>query len=100
MSSTLVGIVMVAALVGWHLHTRRHSNWSVCPDGRFFISLGYPAVAIAMYWMLDAPTHTGLEWLLGNLWALAAMICFVHGFNALNAAWDRPPSEAPIRSGL
>ena len=87
--SSLVGIITVVALGGWHLRNRRHPNWSVCPDGRFYITIGYPAVVIALYWLVNSSTTAGLEWALGNLWALGAMAAFVYGFNALNAVSER-----------
>jgi hypothetical protein len=89
MGSTITALITVAALGGWHLRTRRHPNWSVCPDGRFYITIGYPAVAVAVYWLMEASSTTGLEWALGNLWALGAMIAFVRGFNELHALSQR-----------
>ena len=76
MSPAIAAILTVATLVVWHLRTRRHPNWSVCPDGRFYITIGYPAVVIAAYWLLNSSTATGLEWAIGNLWALGAMVSF------------------------
>jgi hypothetical protein len=87
--SSLVAIITVVALGGWHLRNRRHPNWSVCPDGRFYITIGYPAVVIALYWLVNSSTTAGLEWALGNLWALGAMTAFVYGYNALNAVSER-----------
>jgi hypothetical protein len=86
MGGSIVAVVAVVVLTAWHLRTRTHSSWSVSADGRFFIHMGYPMVAIAVYWLTDSPTATGWEWAVGNLWALAAMIFFVYGFNALNRA--------------
>ena len=89
MASSLVGVITLVALGGWHSRNRRHPNWSVAPEARFYITMGYPAVAIAVYWLMNAPAATGLDWALGNLWALAAMTSFVYGFNALNAESER-----------
>jgi hypothetical protein len=86
MGGSIVAVVAVVVLTAWHLRTRRHPSWSVSADGRFFIYMGYPMVAIAAYWLTASPTATAWEWALGNLWALAAMISFVYGFNALNRA--------------
>lgn len=86
MGTTLAAIVTVVALLGWHLRTRRHPSWQVSSNGRFFIMSGYPMVAVAVYWLATSPTSTGLEWALGNGWALLAMVSFVFGFNALNDA--------------
>ncbi len=84
MSSTLTALAVLAALSIWHLHNRRHPGWRASSDGRFNIFCGYALVAIAAYWLTSAPTATAWEWVLGNLWALAAMLAFVTGFGALN----------------
>ena len=86
MSSTVAAILTVVALTGWHLRTRRHPCWSASADGRFYIVAGYPAVALAVFWLVGAATTTGWEWAIGNAWALAAMVSFVYGFNALRRA--------------
>ena len=86
MGSSLAGVIVLVGLGLWHLRTRRHPNWSLCPDGRFYITIGYPAVVIAVYLLPDSATHTGLEWAIGNLWALGAMVSFVYGFNTLHCA--------------
>jgi hypothetical protein len=87
--SSLVAIITVVALGGWHLRNRRHPNWSVCPDGRFYITIGYPAVVIALYWLMNSSTTAWLEWVLGSLWAVGAMTAFAYGYNALNAVSER-----------
>lgn len=84
MSSTITALAVVAVLSAWHLRNRRHAGWQASPDGRFYVSLGYPLVAIAVYWMTTAPTTTTWEWAVGNAWALAAVMSFVAGFGALN----------------
>jgi hypothetical protein len=89
MSSTIAAILTVAVLAVWHLHTRRHPCWSATADARFYIVAGYPAVAIAVFWLVDATTATGWDWALGNLWALVAMVSFVYGFNALHRAHEQ-----------
>ena len=43
--------------------------------------LGYPASAVAAYWLTMA--STGWEWMLGVGWALAAAACLADGFAAL-----------------
>jgi uncharacterized membrane protein len=86
MDGSIVAIVTVVMLTAWHLQTRRNPSWSVSADGRFYIYLGYPMVAIAAYWLTTSPTDTAWEWALGDLWALVAMIFFVYGFNALHRA--------------
>lgn len=94
MGGSIVAIVAVVVLTVWHLRTRRHPSWSVSADGRFFLYMGYPMVAIAAYWLTDSPTDTAWEWALGNLWALTAMTFFVYGFNALNGAAMRRSAGA------
>jgi hypothetical protein len=89
MATSLAAVVTLVALGTWHLRTRRRPSWFTCPDGRFYITLGYPAVIIAVYWLTNSPKIGGFEWVLGNLWALGAMIAFVCGFNALNAESER-----------
>ncbi|MET0701839.1 MAG: hypothetical protein ABWY93_19475 [Mycobacterium sp.] len=86
MGVTIAAIATVAALLVCHLRIRRHPSWPVSSDGRFYIYCGYPMVALAVYWLTGSPTSTGWEWALGNAWALVAMVSFVYGGNALNAA--------------
>lgn len=89
MDSAIAAILTVAVLAGWHLRTRRHPCWSASADARFYIVAGYPTVAIAVFWLVEATTTTGWEWAIGNLWALAAMVSFVYGFNALHRAREQ-----------
>lgn len=89
MATSLAAVVTLVALGLWHLRIRRHPVWFTCPDARFYITAGYPAVVIAVYWLMSSSTISGLEWVLGNLWALGAMTAFVYGFNALNAEYER-----------
>jgi hypothetical protein len=89
MAPSLAALITLVALGVWHLRVRRHPSWLTCPDGRFYITVGNPAVVIAVYWLTNSSTIGGLEWALGNLWALAAMSAFVYGFNALNAESER-----------
>lgn len=100
MGSTVAAILTVATLTVWHLRTRRHPCWSTSPSGRFYITAGYPAVAIAVFWLVDASiratttTTVGWEWAIGNLWALVAMVSFVYGFNALHCACEKQRQAA------
>lgn len=84
MESTITAVAIVLALSAWHLHNRRHAGWRASEQGRFLVLCGYSLVAIAAYWLVTAPTATTWEWALGNLWALAAMLAFVSGFELLN----------------
>lgn len=84
MESAVTAIAIIAGLSGWHVRNRRHPGWLASDNGRFFIYSGYPLVAIAMYWLVSAPTMTAWEWAVGNAWALAAMVSFVKGFDELH----------------
>ncbi|AFM16133.1 hypothetical protein Mycch_1331 [Mycolicibacterium chubuense NBB4] len=84
MESTISALAVIGVLSAWHLLNRRHPGWRASPEGRFFVLAGYPLVVIAVYWMASARTGTAWEWALGNAWALAAMLSFVYGFEALN----------------
>lgn len=88
MGPTVAAIITLLVLVGWHLRTRRHPNWSVSPDARFYIFSGYPLVAIAVFWLTESTTGTDWPWVMGNLWAFVAMLLFVRGFNALHLATE------------
>ena len=87
--STVACAFAVIALAGWHLRTRRHPGWQLSADGRFHIILGYPMLMIGLYWLIVAPTMTGWEALLANVWSFAAMVTFVLGFAHLQDAVDR-----------
>ena len=89
MESTVTAIAIVVGLSLWHVRNRRRPGWLASDDGRFFIYLGYPLVAIAAYWLMSASGATSWQWAVGNLWALAAMACFVKGFDALHQATAR-----------
>jgi hypothetical protein len=93
MATSLAAVTTLVALGLWHLRIRRHPSWFTCPDGRFYITVGYPAVVIAVYWLMNSTTVGELEWVLGNLWTLGAMTAFVYGFNALNAESERQTSS-------
>ncbi len=81
MAPTVVLVVLLALAVAY-TRIRRHRNWRARGDARFFMMLGYPATAIALYWMSDS---SQVGWVSGLLWSLAAFCCFVYGFNALNS---------------
>ncbi|MGE2713314.1 hypothetical protein ACQI4L_04575 [Mycolicibacterium litorale] len=85
MHGPVTAVVIVVVLGLWHLHNRRHPGWGSSADGRFFVLSGYPAFAIAVYWLTAAPSGTAWEWAVGNGWAVVSMVSFVYGFNALNA---------------
>lgn len=84
MSSTIAAVAVVVLLSAWHLRNRRHAGWRASSQGRFYVSLGYPLVALAVYWLTASPTATTWEWAMGNAWALAAVVSFVVGFGALS----------------
>jgi hypothetical protein len=84
MGVTAAALLTVVVLSGWHLRIRRHPSWPVSKDGRFYMFSGYPMVIMAVYWLTDSPTPIGWAWAVGNMWALAAMVSFVYGFNTLD----------------
>jgi hypothetical protein len=90
MGSTIAGVATILVLGVWYLRTRRHRNWRGNPDARFCVTLGYPLVAIAVYWLVQS-SGTDWEWAVGNLWAFAAATLFVQGFNALNQSGKTSP---------
>lgn len=96
MSSTITAIAVVVGLTGWHVHNRRLPGWQASPEGRLNIYCGYFLVVIAVYWMVSAPTATAWEWMLGNAWALAAMVAFVSGFAMLKRATARDEALAQL----
>ncbi len=79
-------MAVITGLAAWHVRNRRHPGWQASSKGRFTIYCGYMLVAIAAYWLVSAQTATAWEWVLGNAWALAAMVAFVSGFSALDRA--------------
>ncbi|MGK2880094.1 MAG: hypothetical protein ACSLE6_04640, partial [Mycobacterium sp.] len=83
MASTIVGILMVVSLTGWHLCNRRHPNWHSTCIGRFYMTLSYATTAVATYWLSTSPTDTAWEWAFGSGWALVAAILFIAGLTAL-----------------
>jgi ABC-type Fe3+ transport system permease subunit len=93
MGSTLSAIATLVGLAAWHLRVRRHTNWRSSNDGRYYITLAYPAVAIAVYWLAQSATGTDWMWALGCLWALVAMVSFVYGFQELNTPVGEPSAE-------
>lgn len=94
MESTITAVAIVVGLCVWHLRNRRHPGWLASGDGRFFIQAGYPLVTIAAYWLVTAPTATAWQWALGDLWALAAMVAFVKGFDPLRHATEQHAERA------
>ena len=81
MSSTIVAIAVIIGLCAVHVRVRRHAGWTASAWGRFLTLLGYPASAVAAYWLTTA--STGWEWLLGVGWALVAGASFASGVTAL-----------------
>ena len=96
MGSSIAAVLIALSLSAWHLRNRRHPGWLASPAGRFGIFCGYALVAIAAYWLESAPTATAWEWALGNAWALAAMIAFVSGFDALNRVTAQHADRAQL----
>lgn len=95
MIRTIAVGLMVGALTIIHLRIRRNPRWKSSADARFYITSGYPLVAIAVYF-LSSSTEAAADWtwIVGNLWAFIAVVSFVHGFDALNA--DGKRGRAPV----
>lgn len=89
MESIVTATMLIVGLSVWHLRNRRLPGWRASDEGRFFICSGYPLLAIAMFWLVSAPSATAWEWALGNAWALASMVLFVKGFDALHSVTAR-----------
>ena len=96
MGSTLAAIATLVGLAGWHLSIRRHTNWRSSNDGRYYITLAYPAVAIAVYWRTQSATGTDWMWALGCLWAFVAMVSFVYGFQELNTPAEERSTKPAV----
>jgi hypothetical protein len=96
MSSTIAGIVVILVVSTWHLRTRRHPNWQANGDARFYISLGYPFLAVAVYFLAGSTRGTDLNWALGNAWALVATVLFVYGFQALGTSSADPAPTGAV----
>jgi uncharacterized membrane protein len=97
MNSTIAGIAVIVAIGAWHLRNRRHPRWRSSRDGRFYVTLGYPFLAVAVYFLAGAADGSGLDWILANAWALVSTCLFVYGFQALDAPTSEPtPVERPV----
>lgn len=94
MESTFVAVAIVAALLLWHRHHRRHPGWQASDIGRFYVLCGYSLVAVAAYWLYTAPHATTWEWAFGNMWALLATLSLVRGVEHLNRAVARHAEAA------
>lgn len=100
MESTITALAVITVLAAWHWRNRRHAGWLASADGRLNIYCGYALVAIAAYWLQAAPTATDWEWVVGNLWALAAMLAFVTGFDTLNRVTAEHATTAQLMESL
>ncbi|MET0897805.1 MAG: hypothetical protein ABWY45_07840 [Mycobacterium sp.] len=83
MVTAVTAIVVAVALGLCDRRARRHPAWDFSPRGRFYVSIGYPMVAIAAYFLMES--SSGAPWALALClgWALAASTVFVLGFTAL-----------------
>ncbi|TFV58658.1 hypothetical protein E4P42_11230 [Mycobacterium sp. PS03-16] len=97
MGSTVAGIATILVLAAWHLRTRRHPNWRHSRDARFYITTGYPFLAVAVYFLAGAASGTDLNWMFGNIWALVSCTSLVYGFQALDTPVDREPPPPTSR---
>lgn len=83
MTSQTVAVLVVVVLGAWQLRIRRHPAWSVSAPARHHLDTACLLVVIAAYWLTDAPTTLGWEWVVGNLWLLAAVTSMALGLRAL-----------------
>lgn len=82
---TPVTAILVAIALGLcDRQFRRHPAWDVCPRGRFYVSISYPMIAIAAYFLMESSNGTAWAWALCLGWALAAITVFAIGFAALS----------------
>lgn len=95
MGSTVAGIATILVLGAWHLRTRRHPNWRHSRDARFYITTGYPLLAVAVFFLAGANNGTDLNWVFGNIWALISCTLLVYGFQALGTHVDHDPPARP-----
>lgn len=93
---TVAVALMVVALTIIHLRIRRDPRWTTNSDARFYITSGYPLVAVAVYFLSSSPEAAAdWTWIVGNFWAFIAAVSFVYGFDALNADGERDHTPAP-----
>ena len=84
MVTSVTAIVVAVALGLCDRRVRRHPAWDFSPRGRFYVSVSYPMIAIAAYFLMES--SNGTDWALALCvgWALAAITTFALGFIALN----------------
>lgn len=84
MVTSVTAIVVAVALGLCDRRVRRHAGWDFSPRGRFYVSIGYPMVAISAYFLMES--SSGAAWALALClgWALAAVTVFVLGYTALD----------------
>lgn len=83
MNSQTVAVLVIVVLGVWQLRIRRHPLWPVSAPARHHLNTACLLVVIAAYWLTDAPTALGWEWVVGNCWLLAAVGSMALGLNAL-----------------
>jgi hypothetical protein len=93
MGSTIAAIATIAGLALCHLRIRQHPGWRSSSDARSSITLGYPLVAIAVYWLAQSWHGADWAWMMGSGWAIVAMVAFVHGFKLLAVESTAPESD-------
>jgi hypothetical protein len=89
MVTTVTAIAVALALLAVDRYIRRHPAWGVSGHARFCVSIAYPMVVIATYFLAAVPTQTGWDWVFGLVWAVAALVSFATGFEALRRVLRR-----------
>lgn len=89
MGSQITVIAVVVALALWHMRLRRHPNWAISEDGRFYLSTGTWTLLITLYWYLQAQLEPNWVWQIWPILAVASGLLLLHGLNALDVTPDR-----------
>ncbi|CAN5412029.1 hypothetical protein BH11ACT7_BH11ACT7_33560 [soil metagenome] len=89
MVTSVTALVVAVALALCDRYTRRHPAWPLSARGRFYISCGYPMVAIAAYFLVGFSPDTNWGWAIGLAWGAGAVAAFLRGFTALNDVLHR-----------
>lgn len=89
MGSTAVAVLLLVVFTLWQVHNRRHPAWPVSAAARCYVNTGCLLAVLAGFWLTEASSTTGWEWLVGDLLLLAAVTSTVLGRNALAATARR-----------
>ena len=84
MVTPVTAIAVAVALALCDRRFRRHPAWDFSPRGRFYVSISYPMIAVAAYFLMESSNGTAWAWALCLGWALAAISVFAIGYAALS----------------